>query len=195
MVWLSDTMKMDDSYGNSSVDSILCDYLHILFSMEHGKAEASAAYYGLVHRFPELKDSLSQSKRALMGYHRATPSIRYPPMPWTVCVSLSDRLIRMGLPIHAIGLLVSFDCYLRINELRHIRVSDVALPGDTRFGQTWSYTFIHLRRTKTGTLQGVRVHNSEVATLLKYLVRITEGDGYLFDFSAASFRTATVTRT
>jgi len=81
------------------------------------------------------------------------------------------QLVRHGWLKHAIGVLLAFDCFLRVGELVGLRKSDVADRGDVRVGSTHRRMLIRLRQTKTGVNQWVEGESTEVQWLIRHLVR------------------------
>jgi integrase len=107
-------------------------------------------------------------------------------------VAIAGRLKGRGQPLHAIGVLLSFDCYLRIGELHGLRRSDIALRGDPRVNDLDNAPLasLRLRHTKTGPNQYVPVENPAVAALLAQVVTITAPGQLLFPAAPAAFRRA-----
>ena len=108
---------------------------------------------------------------SLRGWNRKHPAVSYPPMTWELAVVASVQLVRHGWLKHAIGVLLAFDCFLRVGELVGLRKSDVADRGDVRVGSTHRRMLIRLRQTKTGVNQWVEVESTEVQWLIRHLVR------------------------
>lgn len=110
---------------------------------------------------------------------------------------VSIRMARMGWFKPAVGVLLSFDCYLRVGELTNICISDIADAGDRRLGHAHTGMAIRLRRTKTGPNQWVTLTSSDVIVLVRCLVdearssvssESNPGNQLVFNFSPAQFR-------
>ena len=52
------------------------------------------------------------------------------PMTWPICVAVALEMKRVGHVGAAIGTLLAFDGYLRVNELAALRSGDVVVLGD-----------------------------------------------------------------
>jgi integrase len=160
-------------YVPSSVyhlDYYLAKYLVYMWYTGKGKAEGSCALYGLDMLIPGLRSQLVWSQRSLRGYSRLLPSQPYPPLPYTVTLVISSWLAYYHSLSMAIGVILSFDCYLRAGELLNITYDDIASGRDARLGMDDDHrVHIHLRRTKTGNHKGVEVRDPYVKSLLLYL--------------------------
>jgi integrase len=88
----------------------------------------------------------------------------------------------------AVGVVLAFDCLLRIGELVGLRVEDVADAEDARIGVDSVDMTLRLRSTKTGPNQWVVVENPVVKTLVRQLVSTSPPDSFLFPFTASVFR-------
>jgi integrase len=89
---------------------------------------------------------------------------------------------------HAIGTLLSFDCFLRVGELVALKREDVADAGDVRLGVDSDNMTLRLRFTKTGRDQWVVVKDTQVKQLVRLLLSSTKKGDFLFPFSTSSFR-------
>ena len=173
------------------MDDALTDYFHDMYETNDGsgKGVAAATLYGVVKFLPRLKNKLPTAELSLRGWNRKHPAVSYPPMTWELAVVASVQLVRHGWLKHAIGVLLAFDCFLRVGELVGLRKSDVADHGDVRVGSTHRRMLIRLRQTKTGVNQWVEVESTEVQWLIRHLVRsCPTGETKLFGFSAYQFR-------
>ena len=92
----------------------------------------------------------------------------------------------------AIGVLLSFDCLLRVGELVGLLREDAADHDDPRLGGTGlTRTFsLRLRHTKTGPNKWTMVSDPAVVQLLRLVYEKTEPKQPLFPFSAAQLRAA-----
>ena len=92
----------------------------------------------------------------------------------------------------AVGLLLSFDCYLRVSELVHLQRVDVVMLNDPRMGRAHQGMALRLAKTKTGVNQSVDVRSPVVVRLLQFWMRHTEEDArdtdLVFPFSPSRFR-------
>ena len=149
------------------LDVALSHYFVDLWFAKKGKAEATCALYGLDMLVPGIKTHLIRSRRSIRGYNRLQPSTPHPPMPWTVCVSLSIWLSMKGKFAMAVGVLLSFDCYLRVGELLKLVREDFATGSDARLGMGDDdyRVCLNLRRTKTGEYKGVDIKDEQVKAL------------------------------
>lgn len=177
-------------YINSgrSVDKRLCQFIHRLYRKGYGKSDADSVYYGVRMTLPQYRLSLPRSHAAINGFHRLTPGVRRPPIAWSVALVIAKWMVSNGYFRYGVAMIVGFDCFLRIGEIRGIHKSDVAFQGDLRMGDDIPDVFIHLRHTKTGDHQGVPVLNEHAIILLRAVVTLTKhDDDLLFPFSSSSF--------
>lgn len=155
------------------LDYHLSNYMVDIWLEGKGKSEASCTLYGLDMFMPGTRSKLPMSHRSLRGFNRLQPSTPYPPMPWTaacaIAVWLAANNKKQGLAM-AIGIILSFDCYLRTGELLNLVSDDIAY-NDPRLGMPDDgRVHIHLRTTKTGAHKGVEVHDHDVKILLLLLL-------------------------
>lgn len=173
-----------DPPSHDNLDLYLCDYFGYLHSNGYGKAEASSCFSGLPMFYPGITSSLHSSKLALRGYHRLTPSVSKPPLPWPVCVVIAAWLAYQGRYAMALAVLVSFDGYLRKEELLQLLYEDVAIgskhsPDDR--------VHIHIRNAKTGRFQGVEIRDPHVRFLINEFRQHHHHGQRLFPFSGSSY--------
>ena len=138
--------------------------------------------------YPELKYQLPRAAQAQRGWAKLFPGQSYPPLTWELAVTIAVQLARNGNTRHGIGVVLAFDCLLRVSELVALRREDVMDSGDARAGFEHRGTMLLLRHTKTGKNKSVAVLDPSVIELLRGLVRTTAPGARLFPFSAASFR-------
>jgi integrase len=172
-----------------TLDYYLAKYLVYLYYSGIGRTEATCTLYGLDMLLPGLRYQLVWSLRSIRGYGRLRPSSPWAPLPYPVTVAMAAWLAvnhqRWGYAM-AVGILLSFDCYLRSSELLGIRYEDVAYGRDVRLGLDAKHNdrvHIHLRHTKTGNNKGVEVRDIQVKILLVHLVRRHRHGDELFPWS------------
>ena len=117
------------------------------------------------------------------------PSRTRTPLTWSLTVLLASHCL-----LHArrhrfqlcVGLLVIFDCYLRVNELLRLRREDIGIPVDADLDTAASLPILRLQSTKTSLRhwQQVQVQRPVVAQLLVRLAAETSPGERLFPFSA-----------
>jgi hypothetical protein len=112
----------------SALDDLVTDFIHELFLRGGKRYLAADALYGLIWLIPALRNQLPLSVRSVEGWGRRMPTVSYPPMPRAVAAALAVTLLKNNFPAHALGVLVSFDGYLRVGELADVRLSDVVIP-------------------------------------------------------------------
>lgn len=172
------------------LDHAMARYFVDLWLTKKGKAEASCVLYGMDMLDPGVKLHLVRSRRSLRGFNRLQPSTPHPPMPWTVAVVLSFWLAARGKGSMAIGVLLSFDCYLRVGELIHLVREDFATAADARLGMDDRHhrMCINLRRTKTGDYKGVEILNHQVRTLMDIFLKSIQPGQRVFQFHESTYR-------
>ena len=174
-------------------DDSLLDYIQELHATgvkgATNKSKAIRTIAGLQLFFPQLKNHLSRSRQAVRGWTKRTVGRSYPPLTWELAAVLAVYLAREGLHREAIGVLLSFDCFLRVSELCRIRARDVADWHDGRISGGYKNMLIHLRITKTGNNKSVKVLDPQVQNLLRDLVGRCQPTDMLFPFTPDRFRT------
>lgn len=154
-----------------------------------GKAEASAAIYGINMFSPGIKHHIPRTLQSLKGYNRLLPSKQRPPLPWTATVMMAVWLSSRGYLRTAIAILISFDCYLRSGELMQLRYEHIAIGNDPRLGlEDSDRVHIRLPHTKTGDEKGVEVDHPEVKLLAQALKFITRPGDKLLPYSVDTYR-------
>ena len=178
-----------DTY--EQLDSLLTEYLHTMWYNRRTKSDAHRLYHGVILYLQHAKHQLPTSKLCLKGWNRLKPSVSYPPFTWEIAVLVAVQMTRSGWFPMAVGVLLSFHCYLRVGELVNIHFTDVADTGDYRLGRANHTMSIRLRKTKTGPNQWVTLTHPDVISLLRCLMQgIADSslDPPLFRFSPARFR-------
>ena len=144
---------------------------------------------GLHIFFPKTRRQLTRADVALRSWRRQKNTVSYPPIPRNVATLLAARLARRGQLHAALAVLLSFDCYLRINECLQLRRSDIRIPVDHRLGEPYQHCALFLRKTKTGKNLSVEVYDPAIARLLhRCFLSLPHADSRLFSFSEAAFR-------
>ena len=172
------------------LDYHLANYMVDLWYQGKGKAAASNTLYGLDMLLPGLRHKMPWSSRSLRGFNRLQPSTPYPPMPWTVATAIASWLAmnhrKWGFAM-AVGIVLSFDCYLRCGELLGLVYEDIAHGRDSRLGlDDEERVHIHLRTTKTGAHKGVEVRDGQVKALLLLLRKQHKRGQRLFGWSRST---------
>jgi integrase len=146
--------------------------------------------FGLHFFFPRLKNRLHEAHLRLKGWKRKpkVASKSYPPLPRNVVCVMAVTLATQGAARAAVALLLSFDCYLRVNECMRLRRRDVTIPYDSRLGEPYLHVAVHLRHTKTLENMTVMVRDPVVARLLHRCMVGLQPRDYIFPFSAHHFR-------
>lgn len=193
--WLSNYPS--DPPSRSNIDMYLSDYMGHLHSNGHGKAEASCCLSGLDMFFPGITSSLHSSKRALKGYMRLFPSVSKPPLPWPVCVVIAAWLAFNDRYSMGLAVLISFDGYLRKEEVLQLRYEDIAIGSDPRLGVISDgvdgksladdRVHIHIRNAKTGRFQGIEIRDPHVRLLVREYRQQHHHGQRLFTFSGSSY--------
>ena len=138
-----------DLLSSNHLDYHMARYMVHLWNNGYGKAEATAVFYGFDMLVPGMKYKLPWAARSLRGFIRLCPSTPYPPLPYTAAVAIAGWLA-VNAANHrfakAVGILLSFDCYLRCGELLGLVHDDVATGKDRRIGlKDSNRVHIHLR--------------------------------------------------
>jgi integrase len=171
-------------------DRYLTEYITSIFISRRGagKSKATCTVAGIGHYMPDFRHHLPSSTLALKGWNKVRPSKSWRTITWDLTVLFANNISERSVKA-AIGLLLGFDCYLRINELLRLRTTDVVDSDSAKsLGSEYKGMSIALRKTKTGPNQWVQVEDLNVRRLVRYLLRQTKPGALLFGFSDATFR-------
>ena len=174
--------------GAHSVDRKFTAWLDARFAAGTPRSIGECALNGLHYFLPRLKGKLPYAQRTLRGWRRSVIVESYPPMPLNVATLLAIRLAAHGHILPALAVLLSFDCYLRINECMRLKVGDVRIPSDDRLGPRYLHCAIHLRSTKTLDNLSCTIHDPMIARLLHRCIINRHRSESIFPFSASVFR-------
>ncbi len=106
------------------------------------------------------------ARRALKSWERLAVTGEGEAIPWEGLAAIADEGYRMGLDEIADEVLVRADCYLRAQDARQLRGSDVDI--DERLGVVLQLGVPERGESaKTGVRQGVRVDREGVADILR----------------------------
>ena len=174
---------------HKGLDDVLVQYIHDLYEDERGHSVAAATLSAIKWCFPELKFALPRASQASRGWSKMCPPTSYPPLTWELAVTIAVQLSRGGRRREAVGVLLSFDCMLRVGELVSLRREDVADSADAaEHRMEHKGMVLRLRKTKTGNNKSVDVMDPSVVALVRELVRDTEPGQLLFPVTTASYR-------
>lgn len=180
--------NQEQSRSAADMDLLLTDYIHDLYEEGGSKGTAVNAVYGVIMFLPHYRKCLPTAVLCLKGWNRKHPPVPYPPLSWNLTVAIAARLRRRVDPVMALGVLLAFDCYLRIGELLGLCKEDVAVPGDVRLEADYSDVALALRKTKTGPNKSVVVADPAIRELLLQVVAQADDGALLFPFSKDRFR-------
>jgi len=170
-----------DLYG---FDVLLHSFVDYCYRHGLSLSLATNVRHGVAFFVPRCRD-LPLTDQALRGWRRLQPSVSYPPLSWELSVVIAAQLLfRSRLPRFALGVLLAFDCYLRLSELVSLRKCDFsfALAGSSlKVG-------IRLRDTKTGPNKFVTVSRLAISRLLKSFLAKLQPEDLVFPFSGDVFR-------
>ena len=178
--------------SESDMDDVLLAYIHDLYEGGRGRSVASHTLYSIYTFMPELKGCLPRSQQAVRGWNKRVVGRSYPPLTWELASALAVQLARDPLHRrHAVGVLLSFDCLLRVGELVQPQREDIAHAHDRRLGTVAvaiadPVLFFVFNRPDAD--QGQTVRDPQVIRMLLELRAMTKPGALLFPFSTASFR-------
>ncbi len=178
----------EESFSPADMDRLLTDFIHDLYDEGGSKSTAANAVYGVLMYVPHYKRQLPTAELCLRGWNRKHPPVPYPPVSWNLTVAIAYRIRGRVDPVMAIGVLLAFDCYLRLGELLGLVKEDVSVPGDVRLESGYPDVCLALRQTKTGPNKSVVVADPEIRELLLQVVAQAPRKTRLFPFSQAFFR-------
>lgn len=187
--WLQDVHEDTDDL--EEFDQICYEYIHHLHRTGQGFDKAKCTIYGLRLYDPRLKLHLPLTMSAIKGWGKGRVSKPHPPLTWELANAIAWRLARRrGHYRSGVGVLVAFDCLLRVSELCNLRARDVADKGDLNVGSEYKHMLIRIRKAKTGRNQDVIVLDPVIQELLRDLKRRTKPNEFLFPHSPNAFRNA-----
>jgi integrase len=174
--------------SSRELDIHLSNYMADLWFTGKGKNAATCTFYGLDMFMPGIRHKLPVSLRSIRGFSRLCPSVPHPPLPWTVATAIAAWLAvnrKSNRLAFAVGIVLSFDCYLRTGELLGLLYEDIAVGRDPRLGipatgDDKCRVHVHLRQTKTGSHKGVEVRDDQVKRLLLMLRKDSKPGERLF---------------
>ena len=173
------------------IDRALALYIQHSFDASAPFTYSSHALHAVIFHRPDLRLQLHQARGCIKGWEKVKRTQSHPPFTWEIALVISATLARNGYFGPAIGMLLSFDCYLRVSELTHLRRKDIVMPSDARMGRADTGMAVILKHTKTGKNQSVTVQRPEVAQLLchwvRQLPRSAGSRGLVFNFSPRWF--------
>lgn len=172
----------------TELDELGCDYIHHLYDTNRGRSTAANLLFGLKFYLPAARRRLHRMTLALRGWERLHPSVSFPPLTWELCCAMAVRATKAGYPVHGLGMLVQFDCLLRLSELVALKREDVVFEGDSRYPRDFKGCLLCLRSTKTGRDQSVTVEDPHVLALLRAHCDTLQPGDRVFNFRADNYR-------
>lgn len=172
------------------IDQRLSQYIDYLFAHKGSFEYATQTLFGLIHKAPQLRFALGESRLRLRGWKNLKLSKSHPPITWELTCLFAVTMAKWGYHAEAVATLLSFDCYLRVSELTRIEYHDVLMPNDPRIGSVHTRMAVRLAKAKTGLEQSVSIDRADVQQVLHaYLLAypFLERDR-IFPFSPATFR-------
>lgn len=122
-------------HDEDALDRLIAEYIQYLYDEGGSKSLAKATKNGLCLYFPYLRPLLPLTDQVLKGWSRLHKVESYPPLTWELASSLAVHLAtRPEHARHAIGVVLSFDCLLRVSELVNLKREDIAFDDDPRLG-------------------------------------------------------------
>lgn len=183
----------EDPQTWDQLDSCFVDWLHDLYidmgATGSGKSIAVKARQGLLLQLPQAKEHLRQTAIAIKGWNKIAPTSSYPPLSWDLACVIAVRMVLTGNLRAAVGVLLAFDCYLRVGELCELKREDIADVKDSRLdSKVPARMHLRLRHTKTGPNKWVYVEDQAVAQMVRLLLDNTKPGRYLLPYSTDQFR-------
>ena len=172
----------------SDLDELLCDFFCHLFDTGMGRALAVDTLYGIFMYVPAWKFSLPSASLSLRGWSKLVPVVSHPPLTWDLTVLIAVQVIREHWSLLALGILLSFDCLLRVSELTNLVMEDIVFPDDRRFGVVSGKSMLRLQVTKTGKNQWVEISNPTLVSWLRFVVARCLPGAKVFPFSSQLVR-------
>ena len=112
------------------LDEAFCYYLNLLFEQGLDLGEGSKTLAAVVDAFPGCgpKQMLPRTRRVLQGWIKQDPQRTRPPLPWSLVLSISMKMIDKGHLHYAAAVLLMFNAYLRPGERMALQRTDLVRP-------------------------------------------------------------------
>lgn len=190
----------ENPQDETELDTCLHEYIQWLYDDGGSKSLAKNAIAGLGLVIPRLRGCLPTSRLALRGWTNVEPVRSHPPLTWELTCLLAVHIFEKspGLARLGIGIILAFDCLLRVSELVNLRREDIGFVGDERLGEPESKgpsvkakkadAIVVIRHAKTGKNQWVELFDPLIIELLRGLVNATKPGDLLFPYSASVVR-------
>ena len=183
----------------SELDIHLSNYIHYLHSNNCSMSSAINTV-SAIRRTTAFGSLLHHTGLAIKGWtklHNDYYKLNRPPVTLEVTILIAIVMAKSNCYAAAIGTLLSFHTYLRINELCSLRICDVLFAGDARLGSgigSHVHGTLRLNFTKTGRNQQVTILDARIAMLLHdwiehiKLIRGTDTTGLVFGLTSSKYR-------
>lgn len=141
------------------VDKVVAEYLTYLYTSGEGLAKAQRVMAAVLFMNPIVgrgaRNKLPQAAQALRGYRRLIPPRARQPFPMAVIAMLAHALMEEGHADAALGILQSFELYLRPGQLFGVRAVDFVVgaprrPLKGKSGERRSYADVVLNPQEVG---------------------------------------------
>jgi integrase len=170
------------------IDLRLAAWLEAEFESGGSRQYGENTRSGLHFFLPRVKNRLHESHLRLKGWKKCVPGKSYLPMPKNIATLVAVHLAAADNYLAGLAVLLSFDCYLRVNECVNLLVGDVRIPADGRMGERYLHCAVHLRKTKTLNNLSCTIRDPVIARLLHRCVIGRSKHERLFPFTAGVFR-------
>lgn len=179
--------------NGDDLDDLLSEYIDHLYIIGSSLSTANNTKNGIQHYYPRLINSLSESNRRIQGWNRLSVHIERPPLTKELATVIAITMVKSGYYNAGLATLLAFDCYLRIGELTQLKISDIALPINLHFGLSHNGMALHLKKTKTGKNQFVKVESIIITELIELLIEKNYKNGSistdsLFNLTMPNYR-------
>lgn len=168
------------------MDLALCEYAHKEFETpgRDGRQHVNKVVSAVKLLFPGMSSKLFLTHRALSGWAKLRPSQHHTPCPHDLALGISYYLLRDNKPDMALGVLLIYDCHLRLGEFLNLKKESVIIQEEPS-----NIIFLHLSEYKTGRNASVEVRFKLVKVLLqRYLHNMNPRQTKLVTFTGDSFR-------
>jgi hypothetical protein len=177
--WAQDEYE-EELESFEDLDEALAEYAWHVFESKGGSARwrLENAIYGIEWLLPGCKGRLRFARLSNSGWRKLKPPTSHSPMTWPICVAVALEMQRVGHVGAAVGTLLAFDGYLRVNEMAALRSGDIVVLGDL-VGEMGPKAgrrdlLVSLVHCKTGDNQSVIIHDEVVAKLVWRWVRYVD---------------------
>jgi len=172
------------------LDDLVTDYLHYRYELMDGGGRQGGENLlnGLHMLLPRIKGHLLTARRVLLNWKRTVPPESYLPLTWELAVAIAVQMSARGYYRYAVGVLLSFNCLLRVSEMSALKDEHIVDTDDVRYPANYRKVMVIIPFAKGGRNQSVEVTDPAVIRLIRSVVSRTAPGKPLFPGGVHSYR-------